>query len=173
MSASRIACFFLAALTLPVLMWAKGRTVKIVMAGGDLAAPVEITTAGVEKFGVWEGPGVGPINGVPQTEGFICDWKRGHVGDRPDGRPVYELSFYAARDRDPARLVYVVLYDIDPVTKEGFVYLGGHSLESYRLSTASIYRSGYEGKRLGATKAWDDFIRPLLLRPALLQVPPD
>ncbi|HZO54480.1 MAG TPA: hypothetical protein VFB63_17340 [Bryobacteraceae bacterium] len=174
MRASRIACTLLAVLALPVLLVAKGRTVKIVVTGGELAAPLEITKAGVEKFGVWEGPGTA-VNGVPQTEGFICDWKLGHVGDRPEGRRVYELSFYAARDHDPPRLVYIVLYDIDPATKEGFVYLGGHALETYELNTSSIYRHGYEGKRFRATKAWDDFVRPVLEGASRrnLQVPPN
>ncbi len=164
MRSSRVACVLMAAFTLPALLTAKGRTVKIVVTGGGLAAPVEITDTAVSRFGVWEGPGTA-VNGVPQTEGFIADWKQGSVGERPEGRQVYELSFWAARDQEAPRLVYVVLYDIDPSTKEGFVYLGGHALETHTLNTRSIYRRGFEGKRFRATKAWDEFVQPVIGRP--------
>jgi hypothetical protein len=144
---------------------AKGRTVKIVVTGGELASPVELTGSEVGQFNVWEGPGTW-VNKVPQTEGFIVDWKLGAAVDRPEGRHVYEVSFWAARGEDPPKLVYVVLYDIDPATQEGYVYLGGPTAESHRLNSASIYRRGYEGKRLRATKAWDEFVRPALERAA-------
>jgi hypothetical protein len=65
---------------------------------------------------------------------------------------------------DAPRLVYVVLYDIDPATKEGFVYLGGHALETHELNMRSITRLGYDGKRFRATKAWDEFVRPVVER---------
>ena len=165
MRVSRTACVLLAVLALPALLLAKGRTVKVVATGGELAAPLEITDTGVEKFGVWGGPGTA-VNGVPQTEGFIVDWNHGPVSERPEGRHVYELSFYSVRDAEAARLVYVVLYDIDPATGQGFVYLGGHALETHELNTRSIYRRGLEGKRFRASKAWDDFARPLLDRAA-------
>ena len=96
MRAVRMACVLLAAVALPALLMAKGRTVKIVVTGGGLAEPVELTGGEVGKFNVWEGPGVA-VNGVPQMKGFIADWEQGSVGERPEGRPVYELSFWVAR----------------------------------------------------------------------------
>ena len=164
MNLSRVSLLLLAALILPLSLSAKGRTVKIEIKTETSNKPFEFTGSSVEQFNVWQGAGV-VINGVPQTKGFIADWERGPVESRPEGRPVYEI-FFAARGEDPARLVYVVLYDVDPITGEGYVYLGGHSLESHTLNTSSIYRRGLEGKRFRATEAWDNFIRPIVAPPA-------
>lgn len=168
MRGSLLLCGVLAAITLPGVLSAKGRTVKIAVAGGGLPAPVELTDPAVGQFNVWEGPGVS-INGEPQTEGFIVNWRKGPVGERPEGRRVYELSFHAAFQGEAPRLVYIVRYDIDPATREGFVQLGGESIESHQLNTRSIYRRGLEGKRFRATKAWDDFIRMALAQAGELE----
>jgi len=77
MKAIRDAVLFLACV--PLLVTAKGPTLKITIKGSDLVAPIEITEKGIlEKFNVWAGAGV-EINGITQTKGFIVDWERGRL----------------------------------------------------------------------------------------------
>ena len=68
--------FALALALAPEGAFAKGKTVKIVVDGAALAAPIEMTEPGLEVFGVWEGPGV-HADGVDQKEGFIINWRSG------------------------------------------------------------------------------------------------
>jgi len=64
------------AISIPGPICAKGIITRVIIKGANLAAPVEITDAGVKDFTPWAGPGV-TINGIKQTEGFIIDWKQG------------------------------------------------------------------------------------------------
>ena len=85
----------LATLILPASLSAKGPTLKIIIKGASLTTPIEITdTESLKNFEVWAGAGV-LINDVPQTEGFIIDWSKGVVAERPNGLQHYEVSFYA------------------------------------------------------------------------------
>ncbi len=149
--------FFSLALALaPEGVFAKGKTVKVVVEGADLAVPVEMTEPGIEVFGVWEGPGVHAEH-VDQKEGFIIDWRRGAVFERPMGLPQYEVSFYADFGSE-VRLVYKVFYQYDPSKQEGFVYL-----PVTQLNTGSIYR-GVEGNWFRATADWEEAVRQALSR---------
>ena len=77
MKAIRVTAFSL--VCAPLLVLAKGPTLKITIKGANLASPIEITDERIlEKFAVWAGAGVS-INNAPQTEGFIVDWKKGLV----------------------------------------------------------------------------------------------
>ena len=146
--------FSLVALAAPVLLAAKGKTVRVVLEGADLATPLEMTEPGIEVFGVWEGPGVRAA-GVAQSEGFIIDWSHGTVSDRPAGLRQYKASFYVKRDAEE-RLAYSVAYEYDPATGEGYVYL-----TPSRLNTRSIYR-GVEGNWFLATAEWQEAVRDAL-----------
>ena len=81
------------AISIPSAVCAKGIVTKITVKGANLAAPVEITDAGIKDFTPWAGPGV-TINGIKQTEGFIIDWKYGPLSRRPGDLERYEVSFY-------------------------------------------------------------------------------
>ena len=50
-------------------------------------------------------------------------------------------------------LAYVVLYENDPSTEQGYVYLPGHADEHFRLNVRTILR-GVEGQWLRANRAW-------------------
>jgi hypothetical protein len=158
----------LAALTVTASLFAKGRTVKITIRGATLAAPIESTNEALEQFGVWEGPGVG-INGTPQAKGFIIDWSKGVVAERRNGLQRYDVSFYTGckmsewgcRTGRPS-LSYVVYYEYDPSSEQGYVYLPGKTDEWYRLNTSSIFRGGIEGNWFFATSEWQKFVRPLI-----------
>jgi hypothetical protein len=151
----------LATLIVPASLSAKGPPVKITIKGGDLSTPIDITDPNILKeFSVWAGPGVG-VNGIAQTEGFIIDWSKGLVVERPDGLHHYEVLFYANHRGE--RLVYVVSYDYNPSTEQGYVYLPGKAEEWYQLNTFSIFR-GLEGNWFLATSAWQNAVRPIIAR---------
>ena len=141
---------------------AKGRTLKIVLesVGTD---PVELTEK-VGQFGVWEGPGV-TINGEPQMDGFIAEWRKGPITSRPAGLERYRVSFFTGClpgedfcNNPGARLSYVVLYEFDRVSNTGYVYIRSASDEAYKVNAPSIARFGFDGKWFIATKAWRDFV---------------
>ncbi len=146
---------------------AKGRTVKITIKGAGVAK--EITSAAVQEFGVWEGPGV-RLNGLEQTEGFIIQWSQGIVTALPTGLQNYEVSFYTGCDAwsepncqsSEPLLTYIVTYAYDPTTQTGFVYLPGKRDKAFQYNSTMWHGHGYEGNWLRATRAWDDFVKALI-----------
>jgi hypothetical protein len=77
----------------PLLLVAKGPTLKITIKGSDLASPVEVTDKAIlDEVRVWTGAGV-EINGIPQAKGFIVDWGKGPVAEPPTTLRRYEVSF--------------------------------------------------------------------------------
>ncbi len=162
------------ALGLSIVISAKGETTKITISGASLAHPIEITDAGILKqCQVWSGPGTsvcmgGRGNCVEGTEGFIVDWSSGAVAERPHGLQQYEVSFYVTDARlpdqpGPEQLAYVVSYEYDAATSQGYVYLPGKDDPWYPLNSASIFR-GREGHWFRATRAWEDAVVPLVAR---------
>ncbi len=163
-----------------VLLWlsavlsSKGSTSKIVISGAPLAAPIDISDANIVKqFQVWTGPGTtvcvgGRANCVEGTQGFIIDWLAGATVERPSGLQHYEVSFFVVDDRfagppGPEHLAYVVSYEYDPTTSQGYVYLPSKGDQWFPLNSASIYR-GREGNWFRATPAWQDTVVPLITR---------
>ena len=148
---------------------AKGPTIRIAIKDIDSGSVSEIRNPSVlDQFHVWAGRGT--YSGAPGgqksegTQGFIIDWPAGVVDERPDGLRRFELRFYVAPRRQGAvtaldasleELAYVVLYENDPSTGQGFVYLPGKSDEHFRLNVRSIHR-GLEGQWLRASSAWQE-----------------
>jgi len=76
-------------------VFGKGPTTRIVLTAPGLASPIEIVDSNaLSAFAVWSGPGV-QVNSQEQATGFIVDFPRGVITDRPEGLPQYEVSFYA------------------------------------------------------------------------------
>lgn len=154
----------------PASLSAKGRTVKITIKGAALTTPLEITDPTVEKFAVWDGLGTFK-NGVEQTEGFIIDWPKGIVAERPTGLQHYEVSFYSGcrlsesgwRTSEPS-LSYVVFYDYDPSMEQGYIYLPGEADELFKFNGSMWHGHGFEGNWSRATRAWESFVRPLIAK---------
>jgi hypothetical protein len=99
------------------------------------------------------------VNSQEQTEGFIVDWARGVVRERPDGLPRYEVSFYAKHanrrlESQEEHLAYVVSYAFDAARGEGYVYLPGKDDAHYALNVGTIFRER-EGYWFRATEAWN------------------
>jgi hypothetical protein len=148
--------------------FAKGDTVKIVITGEHFATPIESTDKALGQFGVWEGPGL-VIGGFSQSKGFIANWSKGIITDRPNGLERYTVSFYegckftdgsACHSEEPS-LAYVVLYEYDPASGTGYVYLPGKGEEWYEVNVRSIYRR-LEGNWFIATDEWQAFVLPLI-----------
>jgi hypothetical protein len=153
------------ALLLIVPLGAKGPTVRIEIRDLVSGTVSQITDRAVlNQFHVWSGPGTysGPTGqAIEGTEGFIIDWQSGKITQRPAGLRRYELRFYAgpregkAPPADPPeKLAYVVLYEYDPSSRHGYVYLPGNSEEHFRLNVASIHRQGLNGHWFRASTAW-------------------
>ena len=157
-------CVSLALLIAPVV--AKGPTTRIVIKDLDRGNVSEITDRSVlDQFQVWAGRGTysGPPDRTTEgTQGFIIDWQAGVVDQRPSQLRRYEISFYVTRqtagvspvaDAPAEELAYVVLYENDPSTEQGYVYLPGRADEHFRLNVRTILR-GVEGQWLRANRAW-------------------
>ena len=159
---------FLLMLLISVTASAKGRTVKVTIAGGQLAHPIMLDEDIVKQFGVWAGAGVN-INGIPQTSGFIIDWSQGTVEPPKEGLARHTVSFYAGckigqdfgcKTETPL-LSYVVVYAYEPSTDKGYVYLPGKGEEWYSLNIQSIFRK-LEGQWFEATPEWERVVNPLI-----------
>jgi hypothetical protein len=147
--------------------------VLVEVMGGGLPSTMKITGPKIQDFNIWAGPGVSGPRGE-QTEGFIIDWKAGAVEQPRPQVEHYQVAFYAGCRTIPddpnclaekPRLAYVVLYDYDRSTKQGFVYLPRIKEPWGNLNGGSIYHGNdIEGHWFHATKAWQDFVMPLLDR---------
>jgi hypothetical protein len=141
---------------IPTSLMAKGHTVKIMIEGAGISAPIEITDSKIlGNFFVWTGPGTSSN----EKEGFIIQWSKG-AAEPPPGLPRYQVSFYT--DESVERLSYVVFYSYDPSTKVGYVYLPGPGEKWSQLNMGSIYR-GIEGHWLQARPLWDTIAEPLIV----------
>jgi len=145
-------------LCVPLLLVAKGPTLKITIKGSDLPSPVEVTDKAIlEKFNVWTGAGV-EINGVPQAKGFIVEWEKGPVTEPPTALRRYEVSFDVMHQRPSS---YVVSYAYDPATGKGYVYLPGKG-ETFNASNTFLIFRGVEGNWFSATETWIDTAKSLI-----------
>jgi hypothetical protein len=148
-----------------------GKTSKIVISGGTLARPLELTdNTTTTQFDVWAGPGTRSCmagNCVDGTSGFIIDWLAGPVPDKPSDLPHFEVFFYAADDRVPSgpeQLVYAVAYEYDAASAVGYVYLPGKTDAWFAVNTRAILR-GAEGRWFRASRAWQEAVVPRIARP--------
>jgi len=142
---------------------AKGDSTKITLRDAVLQTSVDITDPSVLKdFNVWAGPGT-YLNGVEGTQGFIVEWPAGIASDRPNGLRRYEVTFYVrARDSSAEDAAYFVLYEHDPLSGRGFVYLPGRSDEYYGSNVRAIFRHGLEGHWFHASARWQAAVERVL-----------
>jgi hypothetical protein len=138
------------------ISFAKGPTLKVVISGGDLSTPIEITDRGrLAGFNIWTGPGTSPS----KEDGFVANWSSA-VTAPPASSKRYQVSFYANHHGDGG-VDYVMMYAYDPTSRTGYVYLPGRGEPEYARNTFSIFR-GVEGNWFLARKAWDDLAGPLI-----------
>ncbi|MCU1328866.1 MAG: hypothetical protein JWN34_4236 [Bryobacterales bacterium] len=140
----------------PLMLLAKGDTLRIVITGRDLSAPIEISDQrAAARFNVWTGT-------------LSVDPQRGPVLP-PANLRMYEVSFVTTRS-NPG--IYVVRYGIDPLTNEGFVYVPGKEDSHYRDNTWLITR-GIEGQWFHSRDEWEVLARPLIENARVSQVAPN
>jgi hypothetical protein len=89
---------------------------------------------------------------------FVIDWSQS-VADHPKKLQRYQVSFYAKLPNE--RLIYVVFYEYDVATKQGYIYLPGRTDEWYRLNVSTIIR-GVEGRWFRAWSGWDSVAMPII-----------
>lgn len=132
----------------------KGDTVRIVIKGEALSAPIVLSDpAIVSRFLVGTGPGAN----AGDRPGLIIDWPKG-VADPPKGLRMFEVSFVTAR---PQPNTYIVQYAIDPASKRSYVFLPADCDAPYRDNIQLIYH-GVEGSWYHPWSEWEKVVRPLL-----------
>jgi hypothetical protein len=160
-----IALVLLIAACLPASLAAKGQTTRITITDVAAAESVIVDSNLAGRFNVWDGPGTFSTVSGRRTEGsqgFIIDWSSGPVASRPNGLRRYEVRFYVRYPRATAdQLAYVVRYERDPSSEQGFVYLPGRSDAEYGLNVQAILR-GVEGRWFHASREWQEAVVPLL-----------
>jgi hypothetical protein len=142
----------LALVASPQYATAKAATVKIIISGPDLPAPLEITDESILNLSnVWLGQ--------------FLDNSHGHP-EKPPERLPYELSFYVKLREDDLRLMYVAYYYPEPSTKQGQIYLPGRRDPWYYLNVGTILRKGQDGRWNYASASWEALIKPVIAHAA-------
>ena len=146
-------------------LFAKGATSKIVIQETDLKGAIVITDPNIlANFNIWSGAGTFTTSSGVTTQGhdgFIIDWPRGVAAEHVKGSARYQVSFYAKLPYE--RLLYVVFYEYDPATNQGYVYLPGKTDQWYQLNVSSLLR-GVEGKWFFASEEWEKVANPLITK---------
>ena len=127
---------------------AKGKTVRLSVAGDGLAAPVEITESAA-LANVWGATG----GGCSGPSAFFGQ----PVAAPSDSLARYRVTFHVKTDRSESVSVepmYVVGYAFDPATSKGFVYFPAKSEDGYALNSGSIVRDAHAGNWYEASPAW-------------------
>ena len=145
-------CVFalLLVLALTPLAFSKGSPELIVISGGGLARPVEITDQSLLKaFDPWTGQ--------------FADWQEKPLADAPCFRRSFKVQFYmrwpgreSSLDRDNLQMIYATRYCSTGLT--GYVYLPGPNESLYRGNIGTIIRGDADGKWHVATAAWNALI---------------
>jgi hypothetical protein len=141
--------FLLTFLGMPEAASAKARTVKIMISGGGLTSPIEVTDPRIlDISNVWAGQ--------------FLDRSRGTATEPPRGLQRYEVSFYIKITENDVRKRYVLYYFPNPAAEPGYIYLPGKGETSYSLNVWAILRDEQDGKWNYASPAWEDLIRPTI-----------
>jgi hypothetical protein len=154
-------------LTVPTLAWSKGQTIKIVIAGDNLTAPIEITDPEVlSQFSIWNGPGVGKrdplekpdLSAYVEPEGSVgrfIDWPNGYVTERPRQLQRLEVTFFVGVPREPGNTrKFIFAYEIDWKNERGFIFLP--------MWKNDLIWHGVELNWLYAHSRWNEAIMPIV-----------
>lgn len=146
---------------------AKGPITRILIEGDYLPAPIEITDASIlDKFSVWDGPGVGmrDFSVAPdlseyvdnrEPNGRFVDWPKGFADSRPDYLQRLEVTLFVGVPQRPDRTrKFVFAYEVDWDAGRGFIYLP-------RWKNDLIWH-GVELNWLHAHARWDQAIMPII-----------
>lgn len=136
-------------------LFGKAPTSKVTIISPD-GKSVDITDSNrLKNFSIWAGPNTSSND----PESLIMDWARGSVEAPRHGLRRYRIDFYAKLPNE--RRMYVVWYEYDPLSHQGYVYLPGRGEEWYDLDVGTIIH-GTEGKWFYASTTWNGLARSLL-----------
>jgi hypothetical protein len=130
-----------------VLVWAcfaapvgaKGKTVKLVVSGGGLRQPIEISGKEILFANPW-------------GDAFVSPWIA--VSEPASSGRRYEVSFYEEMGTNDVRVKYVVDY-VPGVPGHGAIHLPGRGDPRYRANVSTIIRDGQDGKWFPASDEWE------------------
>jgi len=135
---------------------AKALTVKIIISGGKLPEPIEITDKhALAASDIWIGS--------------FLDTTRPPLEDPPGDIQRYEVVFYVKYRRDDIRKAYAVYYCPGRAAEPGLIYLPGKGDPWQELNWGTIVREGRDGKWNYASPAWEDSIRLAITHAEALQ----
>jgi len=130
--------------------YGKGSPDMILISGGGLLQPIEITdSASLNAFDPWRGQ--------------FADWQQKPFADAPCFRRSFEVLFYMkwldkkSLDHGNLRMIYATRYCSTGLS--GYVYLPGLGDPQYQQNIGAIMRGDAEGKWYPATPAWDSLLR--------------
>jgi hypothetical protein len=132
------------------LAYGKGSPDLILVTGGALVRPIEITDAtSLKAFDPWFGQ--------------FADWKAKALAEAPCSRRSLEVLFYmkwparsSSLDRGDLKFIYATRYCSMGLT--GYVYLPGPGEWHYRENVGTIYRGDQDGRWHPATAAWHSLL---------------
>lgn len=137
-----------------VLARGNAKTVRLDVAGGDLAKPISVTNKSLLDLShVYVGQFLGEI-----VDGVESQWPRYTV------RLVFEPEVAlpdAGANRSKPR-TYLIQYSLNWQTGEGYVYLPGPSESGYRENIGVIIRDGHDGRWHRAEATWSSLLNPYL-----------
>ncbi|MCI0403008.1 MAG: hypothetical protein L0212_05735 [Acidobacteria bacterium] len=129
------------ALAMPELVAAKPGTAKIVITGGRLTRPLEVTDPTVlRNFSVWHG----------------------YLGQRVTAAPAgeshpYEVRFHVRFSDTDTRMAYVAYYHPRPAGERGYIYLPRSGEQWHQFNASTIQQAtGW----FHASPEWDALIKP-------------
>ncbi len=128
---------------------AKGEPDKVTITGPGVAAPLEITDAGL-------------LGRFDPLDGQFLDVNRTVAPDAPQDSARYQVLFYS-KNADGAYHLFYAFYSLpEPSGMRGLIYLPQEKEQWYDMNTYTIARrSGW----LYASPAWDAFMQNLLSEP--------
>jgi hypothetical protein len=156
MSRPRVLILLLITFLVSSVVLARGnaKTVRLDVAGGDLAKPISVTNKSLLDLShVYVGQFLGEI-----VDGVESQWPRYTV------RLVFEPEIPlpgADANRNKQR-TYLIHYSLNWQTGEGYVYLPGPSESGYRENAGVIIRDGHDGRWHRAEAAWSSLLNPYL-----------
>ena len=156
MSRPRVLILLLITLFVSSVVLASGnaKTVRLDLAGGDLAKPISVTNKSLLDLShVYVGQFPGEI-----VDGVESQWPRYTV------RLVFEPEV-ALPDDDANRnkqRTYLIHYSLNWQTGEGYIYLPGPRETGYRENAGVIIRDGHDGRWHRAEATWSSLLNPYL-----------
>jgi hypothetical protein len=127
--------------------YSKGPVDLIVISGGGLSQPIEITDPSpLKAFNPWMGQ--------------FADWQAKPLADAPCSRVSFEVFFYlkwpgrfSSMDRGDLKMIYATRYCSTGLA--GYVYLPGPGQRYFGENNGTIIRREADGKWHPATADWD------------------